>query len=349
MAIAAGFRVVDGVVLCADTEHSSDYELRHAAKMWQVDCPAGKCVFAYAGHSPLAEAVIRKCWQKINAADPSTVKNPDDIADIVENVVDVEYHKHAMPLQDEPGGSVYQLLFAAWTPQRDPIPTGATLFSTWQGTVSKCDYWECTGTGSVLGSPLIASLFDKFGDIRKARIAAAYVVGMAKKYAAKVSGSTHIVSLDHEGSITPTPWSDTEPIQDALLAYESESRTLMLSLAGDLVPESFAAVIDKFGVRVNDLRPRFGLESSDQRIRLSGLLDDLIIRGELPSPARTKADSLSPQPSHSGVVYRNALCEGLQVTSPCPLKSRYRAMNHEGCACADYAFLCAQIDEHGNR
>src|ERR1035438_10245663 len=146
MTIAAGFRVMDGVLICADTEHSSGGILTHDTKLVPIDFGHGKAIFSYSGDNvDLARAAVQKCIARLRRSTPEEVTSHWDIAQIVEGIVDIEYRKHVCANPDPKDSSIYQVLLAAWSPNDGG--DGPGLYSTWQGTIQECDSHEAAPTG----------------------------------------------------------------------------------------------------------------------------------------------------------------------------------------------------------
>jgi hypothetical protein len=88
MSIAAGFLHGGGVLLCADTEHSTSDMKIHAPKIGYFECPLGKVGYAYAGNAALALACIQKCQRRLQSV------APDEAFSELERTLDKEYRRN---------------------------------------------------------------------------------------------------------------------------------------------------------------------------------------------------------------------------------------------------------------
>lgn len=113
MTIAAGFLCSDGVLLCADTEHTGWAAKSHHSKVDHFEVPGGKVCFALAGASDLAWSAIQKCKKQLEAT-PSN----DLVAD-VETILDTEYRRNVLGHPNYTGFD-YSLLLGIWTPMSVP-------------------------------------------------------------------------------------------------------------------------------------------------------------------------------------------------------------------------------------
>ncbi len=293
MTIAAGFKVLGGVVLCADTEHSSGGIVTHDSKLIPVDFDHGRAIFSLSGSSTqLAKAAVQKCVAALRRTEKSEIQGHHDIAERVEEIIDIEYRKHVCANPDPQGDSVYQLLMAAWSPHDGP--DGPGLYTTWQGTIHECDTYECIGSGFYLGRYLIESMFSPAMNVQAARIMATYAVAQAKARVDGCSGQTNIVTLHANGEIEGFSWEKTRELEDTFRSFNDKSWGLLFSLITQ-DDDKFNDQLFTFSDAMINLRTRLGL---DQNART--LLDAFQGLAMQPGQSRLQsatADLLHQQPS----------------------------------------------------
>lgn len=78
MTIAAGFRVRDGVLLCADTEYSGGSKI-HKEKIVSHHFSGGSVAFAIAGHGVNAGMCIRDCRYALKPHGAAPSHSPEQV------------------------------------------------------------------------------------------------------------------------------------------------------------------------------------------------------------------------------------------------------------------------------
>jgi 20S proteasome alpha/beta subunit len=296
MTIAAGFRVLDGVLICADTEHSAGGMLTHESKVIPADFSHGKVIFALSGENvELAKAAVQKCVEALRASHPNEIRNHHDIAALVERIIHREYRKHVCPKPSPSDASVYQLLMAAWTPH-DGLD-GPGLYCTFQGTIRECDSYECVGTGFYLGRYLIESMFNRGMDLHSARIVATYAIAQAKARVDGCSGQTHIAMLKTDGAVEGTRWDETKNLEETFQAFDAERWSVLL----DLLTQSdirFQESLYAFNEQAIRLRVTLGLDEKSRKAILGmDSIATMFMPKDQPLPEQTIHDPSTPPPS----------------------------------------------------
>lgn len=226
MTIAAGFHCKDGVLLCADTEHSAYALSFHENKIFKIETAQLKALFSFTGSMHLAHAAIQKCIHKLKVAKLGTIKTHYDVALIVEQIVNAEYRKHVTATPDHNTEPAYQLLLAAWCDASE----GAAIYSTWHGVIEQAPRYACVGAGLVVGHYLLGPVFTTGMDLDNARILAICTVSAAKEHVDGVGGKTNLLSISHSGVVTPHEWLDVQPVERVLKTYDINVRYLLFDL-----------------------------------------------------------------------------------------------------------------------
>ena len=91
MTIAAGFRVRDGVLLCADTLFTGQGANLYSPKMRIAEFAGGKIVFTFSGNAELAQATIERCIDDLQDVTHRQIKANQDAIAIAAKRLDSEY------------------------------------------------------------------------------------------------------------------------------------------------------------------------------------------------------------------------------------------------------------------
>src|SRR2546427_6051638 len=142
MTIAVGLRCQDGILLCADTEHTGYSAKSHHAKLDRFDIYGGNICFALAGASALAWSAVQKCKTELQTASA-------DVIGHIEETLDREYRRNVFGHPNY-SGLDYQLLLGVWLTDKRP-----RLFCTTATAMTEVQDFECIGIGAELAAYLI--------------------------------------------------------------------------------------------------------------------------------------------------------------------------------------------------
>jgi 20S proteasome alpha/beta subunit len=221
MTIAAGFLCTDGVLLCADTEHTGWTSKSHQSKVDQFDVPDGKVCFALAGTSALAWSAMQKCKKQLQAT-PSS-----DLAADIEAILDAEYRRNVLGHPDY-SGLDYSLLLALWTKGG-----GTQLFSTTATALTEVKQFQCLGVGAELASYLIRPGFLS-PSLKQASSLAAYTLACVKESITGCGGMSVYLLLRKDGTsgvLTSEHDGPTKEIERYARVYDFTMRRLLLWMA----------------------------------------------------------------------------------------------------------------------
>jgi hypothetical protein len=151
--IVAGFRCIDGLVLCTDTEHSDGLSKFQRSKIqgyMDKDCVVR---FAGAGHSDYIDMTI----EKMMAALRGNKKYIEEIKDAFEEVALDVHTRHIRPFFDmsDPNRPLVRLLAIVRLTCGD-----LELLKISDTTVSAVDTYDVIGSGDHLARSLIDWLYD---------------------------------------------------------------------------------------------------------------------------------------------------------------------------------------------
>lgn len=222
MTIAAGFRVSEGVLMCADTEYSGTGVKLKESKLFRVPYNGRRAaVLSFSGNASLAVPVVQRCVHHICVTE---LTGHRDIADAVAAIVEDEYRRHVSPTPDITKESAYEILLGAWSSH-----DGHGLYSTWHGSMTEHAVYRCVGA-YWLGDYLIGPLLRPTLDLEWAKAIAAYVTAKAKERADGCGGLTEMVVLRTDGEIDNLSQSDVERLEESLMGFDAESRRLLFRL-----------------------------------------------------------------------------------------------------------------------
>jgi len=197
MTIAAGFVCSDGILLCADTEHTGWTSKSHHSKVDHFEVPGGKVCFALAGSSALAWSAIQKCKKQLQA------EQSDDLASDIEVILDAEYRRNVLTHPNY-ASLDYSLLVGLWTER------GSQLYCTTATALREIKDFECIGIGGELAQFIVRQGLPSLS-LREAVALAAYTLagvkegitgcgGMSVYLLLRNDGSTGVLTSQHEGA-----------------------------------------------------------------------------------------------------------------------------------------------------
>ena len=257
MTIAAGFLSEDGVILCAETQHSSWAMKLDGSKIANFQCPSGVVAFAYAGNSRFAVSVVQKCKRKLEALPPV------DLRVEIERILAEEYEQKVWrhPSQATDGSLHYQFLVAIRQPSER-----AQLFVTSQTSLSEVDGYDCIGVGDYLSHYLIRSVFNRQMPERELLSLCAYTLRAIKRHVDGCDGYSQFLVLGHDSMVRrfmcrrypSEPSNYLEWIEEYSAGFDKDARSLLFALADPGMSESqFRQALDEFNVKLLNSRNKW--------------------------------------------------------------------------------------------
>jgi hypothetical protein len=189
MTIAAGFKCSDGFVLCADTEITyADLYKESRAKLRASRLPNCDLYWAICGNVDFVNMLMGKIVEAAGEC-------PDDMQQVraaIERVcIDVS---NAYPNHPQP--EIPLLIHEPKTANMRFVKLSGPI-------VSPVSDWVCVGTGQPLASHLIGDVYRRTMAMQKVGVLAAYALAHVKRHAFGCGGSSQIVMVGNDGSITP--------------------------------------------------------------------------------------------------------------------------------------------------
>jgi hypothetical protein len=222
--IAAGFVREEGVLLCADTEHTGWTSKFHDSKLDHFEIPGGKIAFALAGNSSFAWSAIQKCRDRLQGV------APQDIMVELEQLLETEYRRHVLGHPNY-ADVRYDLLVAVWAP-----PERVALYATSETCIRKIDGFECIGIGCELASFIIRPTFLRLMPERKALSLAAYALVEVKESISGCKGMSVYLLLQNDGKVgtlTSIHKGKCEQLEEYSKTYDFITRELLMALTDE--------------------------------------------------------------------------------------------------------------------
>ena len=289
MTITAGFRVQDGILLCADTMYTSGMK-SYATKITKLEVQAGKVAFALAGTEDCCLMLIQAC-QKALAKVASSNLSMEQIEDVIRKTLRRLFNENE--LQDDDA----QFLIAAWTAQE-----GIQLLSTRNGVVVERDTFECKGSGAYLANYLIQPAYRSDMDLREVIPLATQTLAAVKAHDEGCGGQSELIVLRTDGFLSAVAHDEISASEKYIGGFEKYARRLMLDFANPQSSEDdFRKRLDSFVETITIGREGW-LEDRRKAVAMRKLLEALF-PGEVEesfvpaTPEAPKHDPKEPIPS----------------------------------------------------
>jgi 20S proteasome alpha/beta subunit len=198
MTIAAGFRFSDGILLCADTQHTSSSKANET-KISQIKHGGASLVLVLAGRSAFARRGREKIEEEIKRL-PQKQLAKGIIQDAIERALREVFNNHIYVhpdwgKADSPDFSFVIGLFS-------PID-GISLLATEETVCVERPKDVCLGSGSYLGDYLSRIYWNEHFSIIEAVHLAIYMLHQAKSYDANCGGESEFIVLWNDGTSVP--------------------------------------------------------------------------------------------------------------------------------------------------
>jgi 20S proteasome alpha/beta subunit len=222
--IIAGFRCVDGIVVCSDTQETSGPakrdvpKLRYEGRGLATDTPLA-VVFCGSGYGPLIDKLVDESWNNINQ-----LSAMDEVCAEIERTVKKLYQEY---------GRIYQrgqcptaeLIYGVKTAD------GHKLFSANGPIVNERPDYYSSGQGYYLADFLTSRMFSKHLSLQQCVILAAYVLFQVKEIVEGCGGESHIAILRDDGDCGLLPLERVAVLSKLLESADSQMGSLLLDVA----------------------------------------------------------------------------------------------------------------------
>jgi len=233
MTIAAGFRFSDGILLCADTQHTYPGAMKlHASKIVRASFAAqGGTLMAAAisGNVPYAHMAVSHCERAILKKAPVQMNSVELVLAVEDALEDFhQRHVYGHPGFQRAGGPDFQLLVALW-PHADK---NLTLLVSNDSAVTQVIDYECVGSGSFLAHYLIPTIFrhSKMG-LKDTVNIAVHVLRETKDYVDTCGGGSEFIVITKDGKFSPPGYMQISSGESLSRVYREAMRRLYVYAA----------------------------------------------------------------------------------------------------------------------
>ncbi len=225
MTIAAGFRVQEGILLCADTQYTGT-QIINETKLFPLDCGEVRVVMALAGSEAYGKMVIQECLEAIRQSSMTRTLRAMRLA-IRETLKPLyEEYVDTRPTAAERDGAQFCTLTALWSKAE-----GLDLIASQDTAVWTVPSWNCLGSGEYLARFLLDPVYTPSISSEIAVRLAAQAMAAIKGYDAACGGDTEMILMHSDGSMEAVDQRKIRRAEHRMQEHEREGRKLMLSLA----------------------------------------------------------------------------------------------------------------------
>jgi 20S proteasome alpha/beta subunit len=213
MTIAAGFKINDGILLCADTRLTGGIKLERSKL---ESFPIGDDVnvaLAFAGDDFLMWNAIDDCRDKLLAKDADVSSLPK-IKQLVRDAL--------RPLSQEYPQERMQLLVAVRLGQ------DLNLLATSEARLKEVRVYECIGSGEALAHYILDTSFNRKVSLPQARMLAAHALLAAKDVDEPCGGHSEMLLLRSDGSVETMAQRQVENLEDCIYQYRRHAYGIIL-------------------------------------------------------------------------------------------------------------------------
>ncbi len=248
MTIAAGFVHRDGILLCAETEHTSQTLKSHAAKVRHFECKWGRVGIGYAGNADNATVVSQKIEKAVKS-----LQSKDDVLPKIEEIVEAQYRRlvHRNP---NPSDHDFQLLIVLRPTNEVP-----RLWVTVGIGVLEVDTYRIIGIGETLGETLIEPGFVRGADSERILLLALHAMAIVKRHIPYCGGMSMYLDLKNDGSVLEY-YGDSylHKLEGWVGVYQLLTWNLLNSFANRKIGEQdFIRNLEHFGHQLVEARRNF--------------------------------------------------------------------------------------------
>ncbi len=254
MTIVAGFRVQDGVLLCADTMYSGLMKI-HQQKIFPVTFadaePKEHFAFALSGSEAYGKMAIDECTEALHdlGSKGRTLRNvKSTLRKTIKHINDSYIYSRP---EHERTSLEFQFVIAAFLPKGG----GAQLFSTQGSAVNLEADYACIGTGDYLGHYLIRPIFSRMLNMNGVALLATQVLAAAKSYDVNCGGLSTLTIITSQGELKPLFDYPFYAIETFASQYDNFTRSLLFQVTDSgLADEAFERSLNMFSDSIKRMR-----------------------------------------------------------------------------------------------
>jgi hypothetical protein len=265
MTIAAGFRVKDGILVCADTQYTGGVKV-HQAKVFRYEIGTGQdscaLAFALAGHEVYGKMAIEDCAEEIEKC--LGVRSLRAVKGLLRKAVKkiaLEYVDSRPDLSDR-DASRFELVIAAWLPHCG----GLNLFRASGPGLILVDNYYCAGSGAYIADYFVRLAFNRHMSLENAVLMATQALSAAKSYDASCGGDSEFILLSSEGKLSKVATYNARNSESFINAYDSMARDFLFRVGAHQMPDQdFDLYVKAFAENAKIIRDSW--RKSDEAFR----------------------------------------------------------------------------------
>jgi hypothetical protein len=228
MTIVAGFKTVDGILLCADSQFTGGAKV-NLPKLFGYSRTVSRtetvqAAFALSGHEVYAKMAIEECVEALFECDPKelTRKKARHILMGAIKSIHADY-VDSRPDQIERENARFDLIIGCWLPKGG----GLNMFrASGPGIMSGENYYSA-GTGAYLGDYFIKDSFMPSMGIKRAAILAIQSLLAAKTYDAHCGGPSQFLAISNSGQLSNFIPYNVHDSESYVAHFDREARRLL--------------------------------------------------------------------------------------------------------------------------
>jgi hypothetical protein len=196
MTIAAGFRCMDGVVLCADSQITIPGLLKYPeSKIRMAEYLQSKPFFTFCGDMDYSKQAINHFSTAIRKAE----QNRTDLLSAIETEA-ANLHLQYYDMYTDPADKLHLDMIVSVL-----VDKQRHLFKIYGPKVNAVDDFHCIGAGNYLARALTGMYRRPGESVHRTAIVCAYILSEVKKYVDGCGGDSQIICLNDDGSWTLFP------------------------------------------------------------------------------------------------------------------------------------------------
>ena len=246
MTIVAGFRVKDGVLLCADTMYSGDMKI-YQPKIFRVETDEAKFGFALAGNEVYGKMAFQECQKAVEQC-PVGERTKLRLIPILRDVLQAVAENYGNV--KDPHLTRFDFLIAAWFKDG-----GAEFYYAQPPAMLSEGTFRCLGTGAYLGYHMITSAYEPDMPVHRALILATEALAASKGHDVNCGGKSEFLLVRNDGVFSDLAHFNVAAAEECIAEYNRLSQQLLLDL-GSLRTEEmdFSHQFNGFEERIIGLR-----------------------------------------------------------------------------------------------
>jgi len=245
--IAAGFRCINGIVLCSDSQYTTWYGKYHGSKIFQFFPQNGVVLVAFAGVIDYMGEVKERIAKNVDGF----IVTEESVRALVRCTLD-----SFLPRE----GEMFQILTAFSLDVCQAKICVSNRASDMNATFRRVEGYDLIGCGSSPLTHYLVGLFSRMPTmtIEQAGLLGLYVVRQASKYGADgIGGPIQLYAINERGVVV-TPFREIPEEQEKRLGEVEYNLALLLSYLTDgRYPEKdFDTLLQTFALRMRDFRQK---------------------------------------------------------------------------------------------